>query len=264
MTTIALSALPGTVDRRFTTGLAKALDLDLVDLRPLETNIARKCDSRTRLVQRWVGGQLFSKASLSHRELTRRLREEILALAGRDNILIVSWSASVVLHDTSRVAQVAIRGHRALRERNASASLHYAEAQSASFEVASEDALIEGFIWQTFGVDWQDGSLYDLVIDAGGPAKEQAAEALRTLLAAPRFHPPETTTIYPPPRPVGHAQSQSSPEGAFERSGKLVIDRDIVSLSGVDSHEDAVAKVEKRMRGCCDKATRLDPFLPGS
>ena len=264
MTTIALSAMPGTVDRSFATGLAKALGLELVDLRPLETDIARRCDSRTRFVQRWVGGHLFSMAGLSHRRQTRRLREEIFALAGRDDILIVSWSASIVLHDTSRVAQVAITGCRALRERNASASLHFAEVQTASFEVASEDALITRFIWQTFGVDWRNGSLYDLVIDAGGQAEGHAVDSLRTLLAGARFRPPEANTTRARPLPVGHVQEMPPEQGEFYRKPKVVIDEDIVSLSGVRSHQAAVAKVEKRIHGCCDKQNRIDRFLSGA
>ena len=262
MTTIALSAAPGTVDRRFTTGLADALCLELVDLRPLEIEIARRCDFRAGLAQRWVGGHLFSKAHLSHRELTRRLQGEIREIAGRGNALIVSWSGSVVLRDTSPVARVAITGHRNLRERNASASLHFAEVQTASFEVASEDALITRFIWRTFGIDWQDGSLYDLVIDAGGQAENHVAEALRTLLAEARFRPSEANTIRS--RPVDHAQEMPPEEGEFHRNGKIVIDKDIVSLSGIGSHEDAVAKVEKRMHGCCDKQPRIDPFSTGT
>ncbi len=218
MTTIALSAMPGTVDRSFATGLAKALGLELVDLRPSEIDIVRRCDSPTGLAQRWIGGHRFSKANLAHRGLTRRLEGEIREIVGQGNVLIVSWSASVVLRDTSPVARVAITGPRALRERNVSASLHFAEVQTATFEVASEDALITRFIWQTFGVDWQDCSLYDLVIDAGGQAENHVAESLRTLLAAARFRPPEANTIRARPLPVGHAQEMRPEEGECYRN----------------------------------------------
>jgi cytidylate kinase len=258
MTAIALSAAPGTVDRKFTSELADALGIELVDLRPLEIDMARRCDSRKSLTQRWVGGSLFSKASLSRRELARQLREEILAIADQGDILIVSWSASAVLRERFPAARVAVTGDLPLRERNVMASLHYADIGTARFEVASDDALITRFTQESFGVDWQDGSLYDLVIDAGGPSKVHAAEAINSLLTARRYRQADPKFTLTPHIAGGHVQAMPSVESVVERKngnmGKVFIGNDTVSLSRAGSHEEAIAKIERRMQGRCDKS----------
>lgn len=187
MTTIALSVAPGTASREFTSALARSLDLELVDLRPFEHDMARRSDAAPGVLKRFIHAKSSTRWNISREQLARRMLEETLEIAARGNVLIVGWSAPVILQPFTHVARVGLGGAMAFRERTIMATYAYRDVRTARFEIESEDAMLARWLSLTFGAEAHDASLYNLVVDAESVSCEACSDLLRLLVSAPRF-----------------------------------------------------------------------------
>jgi cytidylate kinase len=261
MTTIALSVAPGTASREFTSALARSLDLELVDLRPFEHDMARRSDAAPGVLKRFIHAKSSTRWNISREQLARRMHEETLEIAASGDVLIVGWSAPVILRPFTHVARVGVGGAMAFRERTIMATYAYRDVRTARFEIESEDAMLARWLSLTFGAEAHDASLYNLVVDAESVSCEACSDLLRLLVSAPRFKatPHDKSTISQRLADMQREEGRSSLAGTGPGAA-VVIDSTTVSLSGVQSHEDAIAKIEQRLHGAGPVPRRIDPL----
>ena len=250
MTTVALCVAPGTVDRDFTRRLARYLGLELVDLRPFERKLARHFNTDSSIVKRFINSRSRVQVPISRQQLARRIQGETLELAARDGVLIVAWSAPYILRGFSHIARVAIDAGMSFRERNIMAALSFVHARTARLEIESEDGMLARYMALTFGTDWRDPGLFDLIVDADAMTPRLCIDALAKLIEAPRFRQtPEARFIISAYIADLLSEEERTGRQPFHARDVVSVDRNSVSLSGIESHEDAIARIEQFMHG---------------
>jgi len=107
------------------------------------------------------------------------------ALAGHDNVVLVGRGGFAVLAGLADVLHVRIQAPTRLRIRRLVESPDIGDPGIAEQEVSKSDALQKQFIKSVYGLEWDNTSAFDLVIDTGkippGLAAEMIVKATREL-----------------------------------------------------------------------------------
>lgn len=189
MSVIALSIEPYALDDALLFELARTLGLKMLDLRRFEQHMADKVEGTTS-----GGGELNIACAdrrmpwrLTSSDLAARIRELTLETIRDGNVMVVGWSAPIVLRSLPHVAAAHIRARDIDRSVATQSRFCYPHIGTAVMELASEDAKITRFTSRIFGTDWRDAKLFDLVLDAGLLGMSGCMEMIADLARSDRF-----------------------------------------------------------------------------
>jgi hypothetical protein len=252
MTVIALAMETGTYGKEFCGRLAEMLGLRLVDMRRFEREVAERGVPRRSGGHDVIGGEALGKKPVRSllQEKADRIREETLEAACDSNVLIVGWSAAAVLRSVKYAIRIRIHAPLAWREGNVMAELAYRDRGVARVEIDFLEAAIAEFVRRTENADWLDPSLYHLTVDAEALTDEMCGELIRVLAKSGQFR--ETQSYRE--EFAGFLKKRSAGEhtsagGKGAHHSTAIVDGHEISLTGKETHEDAIAKIERYLHG---------------
>lgn len=192
MSVIALTIESNAQETNFAGTVTEALGLKLIDLRGFERQLAwvpehepAALSVRPALRQFHSGDVSFR--AMSRRQLSARMREQLLDVAAEGNVVIVSWCAPVILRRMLHVPRVLVRASTGYRAAITQRHLNYSHRETACLEIESEDAAIERFVRRTFEADWRDPAAFDLIINSECINSLGSVGLMRSLMQCPRF-----------------------------------------------------------------------------
>lgn len=230
MTITVLCLEMGALSETFAYELAATLGVQVVDLRPLELGMAEwhlYCNGATEYRGADVSPCLHPTAS-EIEERSVRVAARIVE-AARGDALIVGWSAAAVLAPSTRVTRVCIRAPHPMNR-------------------ASDPK-------------WLKLDDFDLILDSGRTSAGECQREIIALVERRRRH--ETTAA---PNERAHHRTDlrrpdHGPPGWRPRKGCAVtVGTDDVPLAGIETHEAAIARVERHLRGPNEILAPVNPL----
>ncbi|MCS7223775.1 MAG: cytidylate kinase-like family protein [Armatimonadetes bacterium] len=124
---------------------------------------------------------------LDHEECLRLTQEVIRKLAKRGNVIVIGRAGALILQDASDalhiklVADLNWRVMRIAQEQNLT-------VQKAKEKILSEDKRRSKYVWQFYRKDWEDPTLYHMVLNVGKLGVKRTAQLIvdgyRSLISA--------------------------------------------------------------------------------
>lgn len=185
MTVVALSFEPYAVTSAFPVQLARALDLELIDLASFERRIAeRLAPGNANAMLAFASATVAEAWSMSVTDLASRLRELPLEAALTGNALVTGWTAVSMLHALPHVATVHIQASRLHRAMVLQRHQRYPLLGTALLDLDSEDMRIGGLLTRVFGQSHtQQPERTDFCIAADHMEEREIVESIRALAA---------------------------------------------------------------------------------
>lgn len=167
MTVIAMTREMGTRGSEIAVGLAHRLDLAIVHHEIVEHDIAERAGVPESEVHRFLEGEasLVERWKLDRKRMSRYTAQEILELAAEGNVLIRGWGATYLLKSIPHVVCVRICAPISFREKVLVERLGTGIAAGARREIERNDAAHNRTMQRLFGIDWEDPSLYAIVLN---------------------------------------------------------------------------------------------------
>lgn len=167
MTVIAMTREIGARGSEVAAGLAERLGLEVVHHELVEHDIAERTGLSEDEVHRHLegGASLIERLTLDKRRLSRYTAQEILELAAKGNVVIRGWGATYLLRMIPHVVCVRICAPMAYRERTLVERLGLSGPVAAQREITHSDAAHNGVMQRLFGINWQDPTLYAIVLN---------------------------------------------------------------------------------------------------
>ena len=186
MAIITISRQRGSGEVEFTNKLTDALGYPLYDDRLIQqvaaelevhTGVVRALDERLApsaiqsVLARLTGGRVRSQAAATREEggvrpeiVRTALRSVVREIARRDNAIIVGRGAGIILSDLRGVLKLRLVAPLEFRARNhaRTVGMNLGEAED---EVQRTDGERRNYIRRMFNVDWDEPTLYDIVIN---------------------------------------------------------------------------------------------------
>ena len=167
MAVIAMTRETATRGSEVAAGLANRLGLAIVHHEIVEHDIAERAGMPESEVHRFLEGEtsLLERWTLDRKRMSRYTAQEILELAAKGNVLIRGWGATYLLKSVPHVICVRICAPMLFRESVLIERLGVGIAANARREIERSDAAHNGTIQRLFGIDWEDPSLYAIVLN---------------------------------------------------------------------------------------------------
>jgi cytidylate kinase len=167
MAVIAMTREMATRGSEVAAGLADRLGLAIIHHEIVEHDIAERTGMPESEVHRFLEGEasLLERWTLDRQRMSRYTAQEILELAAKGNVLIRGWGATYLLKEIPHVISVRICAPMSFRERVLMERLGLKDAASARREIQRNDAAHNGTTQRLFGIDWEDPSLYAIVLN---------------------------------------------------------------------------------------------------
>ncbi len=189
MAVIAMTREMATRGSEVATGLANRLGLAIVHHEIVEHDIAERSGMPESEVHRFLEGEasMLERWALDRKRMSRYTAQEILELAVKGNVLIRGWGATYLLRSVPHVICVRICSPMLFRERVLIERLGVGIATSARREIERSDAAHNGTMQRLFGIDWEDPSLYAIVLNTARVPVEDCVEHIARLAESPTF-----------------------------------------------------------------------------
>lgn len=167
MAVIAMTREMATRGSEVAAGLAERLNLTIVHHEIVEHDIAERTGLPESEVHRFLEGEasLFERWTLDRKRLSRYTAQEIAELAAKGNVIIRGWGATYLLKDIPHVVCVRICAPMSFREKVLMQRLGLRSADEAHREIVRNDEAHNGTMQRLFGINWEDPSLYALVLN---------------------------------------------------------------------------------------------------
>ncbi len=167
MAVIAMTREMATRGSEVAAGLAERLGLSILHHEIVEHDIAERTGMPESEVHRFLEGEasLLERWKLDRKRMSRYTAQEILELAAKGNVLIRGWGATYLLKGVPHVLCVRICAPLPFRETVLMERLGLKDAASARREILRSDAAHNRTMQRLFGIDWQDPSLYAIVLN---------------------------------------------------------------------------------------------------
>jgi cytidylate kinase len=167
MAVIAMTYEVATRGSEVAAGLAQRLGLDIVHHELVEHDIAVRTGLAESEVHRYLEGEasLLERWRLDRKGMLRYTAQEILELAANGNVLIRGWGATYLLRTVPHVLCVRICAPMPFREKVLMERLGILDRAAARREIEHNDAAHNGTMQRLFGVDWEDPTLYAIVLN---------------------------------------------------------------------------------------------------
>ena len=235
-------------------GIAACLGVELVHRAHLERCVADRVQIDEAAVQRIFKGNasLLERCMTDRRRLSCCMREEVVRLAARGEVLIQTCRATPLLRLIKHVICVHV-----CASTRASSAVHLkkaalADRTTARNEVCQDGAMRE-WIRRLFGAQRENLDYYDLVINTGRIPVAQCVDQVRSLAQSPQFEPTTASrtllaTLLQETQRRSTANSGAISEPALI-AHEVMINSSRVKLGGVASNEQAIARIEDHLRG---------------
>lgn len=189
MAVIAMTREMATRGGEVARGLAEQLGLDIIHHEVVEHDIAERTGMPESQVHRFLEGEasLWERWNLDRKRMSRYTSQEILELAAKGNVLIRGWGATYLLRSVSHVICVRICAPMSLREKVLMDRLRLSDIAIARREIERNDAAHNGTMQRLFGIDWQDPSLYAIVLNTERVPIADCVEHIVRLAESPAF-----------------------------------------------------------------------------
>lgn len=189
MAVIAMTRELATRGSEVSAGLAHRLGLAIVHHEIVEHDIAERTGMPESEVHRFLEGEasLLERWKLDRKRMSRYTAQEILELAAKGNVLIRGWGATYLLKSVSHVICVRICAPMSFRENVFIERLGAGIAANARREIERNDAAHNGTMQRLFGIDWQDPSLYAIVLNTARVPVADCIEYIVRLTECPAF-----------------------------------------------------------------------------
>jgi hypothetical protein len=230
MTVTALCIEMGALSETFAYELAAALGVRVIDLRPLELGMAEWhlfCNGATEYRGADESPRLHPTAS-EIEERSVRVAAKIVE-AAKGDALIVGWSAAAVLASSFRVARVCIRAPQPM--------------------IRASDP------------KWLKLDDFDLILDSG---RTSAAECQREIISLVERRRRREATAALAERSHYNTDLRGPDHGPPSwrplKGCAVTVGTDDVPLAGIESHEAAIARVERHLRGPNEFSAPANPL----
>jgi cytidylate kinase len=189
MTVIAMTREMGTRGSEVATGVAERLGLSIIHHEIVEHDIAERSGMSEGAVHRILEGEasLLERWTLDRKRMSRCTAQEILELAARGNVVIRGWGANHILKSIPQVLCVRIYAPMHFREKILVQRRGLKEPAVARHEIERNDAAHNGTMQRLFGIDWEDPSLYAIVLNTARISVEGCIEQIVRLAESPAF-----------------------------------------------------------------------------
>ena len=167
MAVIAMTREMATRGSEVAAGLAERLGLSIIHHEIVEHDIAERAGMPESEVHRFLEGEasLLERWKLDRKRMSRYTAQEVLELAAKGNVLIRGWGAPYLLKGVPHVLCVRICAPLPFRETVLMERLGLRDAPTARREIMRNDATHNRIMQRLFGIDWQDPSLYAIVLN---------------------------------------------------------------------------------------------------
>lgn len=191
MTVIAMTREMATNGREVAAGLAERMDLEVVHHELIEHDIAARAGMPESEVHRYLEGEasLYERWKLDRNRMSRYTALEILELAAKGDVLIRGWGATYLLRTIPHVVCVRICAPMAYREDVLMKRVGIASPQLARREIERNDAAHNGTMQRLFGIDWEDPSLYAIVLNTARVPVADCVEHIASVARSSAFEP---------------------------------------------------------------------------
>ncbi|HVZ44743.1 MAG TPA: cytidylate kinase family protein [Ramlibacter sp.] len=188
MPVIALTHEMGSLAKDIALELGKVAGLAVLS-HEVEDNVAGRMQVATSVIRRVREGKagLVERMSTDGRQFAIYTAEEVYALAERGNVVLRGWGATMLLAPVSHVVRVRVTRPFDSRVRWVMEHLGTDDRDFAENEVRRSDNAHAARMHATFGVNWGDPQLYDLVLNTERIGVESGATLILALAARAEF-----------------------------------------------------------------------------
>jgi cytidylate kinase len=167
MPVIAMTREMGSGGREVAQRVADKLGLTVVLHHLVEHDIAEHLHVRESAVHHLLegGATLLDRLRVGSKRLAHYTAEEILDVANRGNVLIRGWGSCVVLRGVPHVLRVRVCAPMEVRERAVMHRMDSNDRSAARQEIERNDSAHKIALHSAHGVDREDSTLYDLVLN---------------------------------------------------------------------------------------------------
>jgi cytidylate kinase len=263
MTVILMTQEMGSRGDEVAAGIAECLGVELVHRERLERCIADRVQIDEAIIQRIFKGNasLVERWTINRRRLSRCMREEVVRLAARGDVLIQTCRATPLL----RLIKHVICVHVCATTRARAAVAATTDRDTARNAICRGGAMREQ-VRRLFGANRESLENYDLVINTERIPVAQCVDQVRWLAQSPQF---EATTASRALLAglLQETQRRSTANSARASEPTLVacevmIDSTRVKLGGGVSNEQTIARIEDHLRGARPSTEPLGRSLP--
>jgi cytidylate kinase len=189
MTVIAMTREMGSLGKDVAAGVADQLGLEVIHHELVERDLAQRLGLEDSAVHRYLegGASLLDRWKIDKQKLSRYTAEEILQLAQKGDVLIRGWGATALLENVPGVLCMRVCAPMAARERVMMQRLGLEDAGLARREIERNDAAHERVMREMFNRDWQNPTLYHLVLNTAQLPVEECVEITAQLARRPMF-----------------------------------------------------------------------------
>jgi len=270
MTVILMTEEVGSRGEDIAAGAAASLGLELVTMQQLELLVAERMRTRRERLHRLITGRasLLDRWTTDGRRLPQYTDEELVKLAARDRILIESWRVASPLRAVPHVICV-----------HACASAPPRAPVTTEQQTSPAPAPCRITDWKDLGFAplieaakrWKQGpgeacQSYDLVLNTTAMSVTEGVEQVTRLAQSPHHQPTATSQriVASLLRQAQEWQEELSDLG--NPNAARVLDVQIgcerLRLNGVTSSEEAIARIEQRLRGKSPAGRITEPQAP--
>lgn len=272
MTVILMTEDVGSRGADIAAGAAASLGLELVTMQQLELLVAERMRTRQERLHRLITGRvsLLERWTIDRPRLPQYTDEELVKLAARDRILIESWRVARPLRAVPHVICVHACASTPLRARVA--TLEQMSPEPARGPSRAIDWKVLGFTpLREAAKRWIQGpgevrQSYDLVLNTAAMSVTESVEQVTRLAQSPR-HQPTAASQRIVAGLLQQAQDWREELCDFANpNAARVLDVEVgcerLRLNGITSSEDAIARIEQRLRGKSPAARIVWPPAP--
>jgi cytidylate kinase len=193
MTVVAMTREMATNGSEVAVGLAERLGLEIVHHELVEHDIAERAGMPESEVHRYLEGEasLYERWTIDRNRMSRYTALEILELAARGDVLIRGWGATYLLRSIPHVVCVRICAPMEYREAVLMKRVGITSRELARREIKRNDAAHNGTMQRMFGIDWEDPSLYAIVLNTARVPIADCVDQVASLAATKAFEPTE-------------------------------------------------------------------------
>jgi len=188
MTIIAMTREMGSLGKDVAEGLARELGLKLLYHEIIDA-VSEKMHLPQNVITRFLQGKEgpIEGLRVDRDALSLYTAEEVLDLASQGNLMIRGWGATCLLRPVSHVVCVRVCAPLELRTRRIMERLGIDDPELAQAEIKHSDAAHAAAMLSRFGIDWQDSTHYDLVLNTERVSVADCIEQITALSKRPAF-----------------------------------------------------------------------------
>jgi cytidylate kinase len=196
MTVVAMTREMGADGRDVAARLAEVLGTEVTQHEIIEP-LADKMRLRKSHVVRLIEGKasIFERLTADHTSMSIYTAEETVEMVARQKhgAVIRTWGATHLLRPISHIVSVRVCSPMDLRIERMMKRLDTDDRDFAEREIRMSDEAHSAIMKRHFNVDWQDASLYDLVLNTERVTVDECVSQIRSLIEDPAFQETEAS-----------------------------------------------------------------------